>query len=141
LDVPRPTAASHLFPILVRALGGRAFAHGTAYHANSLAGAALGLPPGIDPDHAEFEASLRKGAKLSLDQPAPALKARDRDSQLLICRRRRDRRIIRTGPSPNGNRYPSVRDLGLGAVGNASREGLVRNIIATTTARISNPRT
>ena len=24
------------------------------------------MPPGIDPDHAELEASLRKGAKLSL---------------------------------------------------------------------------
>jgi ribosomal protein S18 acetylase RimI-like enzyme len=38
------------FPAIVRAFGGRAFAHGTAYHAGEFAGAALWLPPGVPPD-------------------------------------------------------------------------------------------
>jgi len=58
LGVPRPTAYLALFPTLVRAFGGRVFAQGTARHVNSHAGAALWLPPGIDPDHAALEASL-----------------------------------------------------------------------------------
>jgi ribosomal protein S18 acetylase RimI-like enzyme len=38
------------FPAIVRAFGGRAFAHGTGHHVDGFAGAALWLPPGIDPD-------------------------------------------------------------------------------------------
>ena len=38
------------FPAIVRAFGGKAFAHGTGYHVSRFAGAALWLPPGIHPD-------------------------------------------------------------------------------------------
>lgn len=38
------------FPSFVRAFGGKAFAHGSAHVAGAFAGAALWLPPGVDPD-------------------------------------------------------------------------------------------
>ena len=38
------------FPILAAAFGGRAFAKGTAHCTADFAGAALWLPPGVDPD-------------------------------------------------------------------------------------------
>jgi GNAT superfamily N-acetyltransferase len=38
------------FPAIVRAFGGRAFEHGTAHQAGGFAGAALWLPPGVEPD-------------------------------------------------------------------------------------------
>ena len=38
------------FPKFVKAFGGRAFQHGTAYHINGFLGAALWLPPGVHPD-------------------------------------------------------------------------------------------
>jgi hypothetical protein len=46
---PDPRQYLTWFPPLVRAFGGKAFAEGTAHHVNSYAGAALWLPPGIDP--------------------------------------------------------------------------------------------
>jgi len=50
----------------VRAFGGRAFAEGTAHHVNDYAGAALWLPPGIEPDHAALEASLPAGREAEI---------------------------------------------------------------------------
>src|SRR5688572_82172 len=38
------------FPSIVRAFGGNAFAHRTGYHVGDFTGAALWLPPGIEPD-------------------------------------------------------------------------------------------
>jgi ribosomal protein S18 acetylase RimI-like enzyme len=38
------------FPPFVQAFGGRAFAHGSAYYVDGYAGAALWLPPGVQPD-------------------------------------------------------------------------------------------
>jgi GNAT superfamily N-acetyltransferase len=55
---PDPRQYLALFPTLVRAFGGRAFAQGTARHVSSYPGAALWLPAGINPDHAALEASL-----------------------------------------------------------------------------------
>jgi ribosomal protein S18 acetylase RimI-like enzyme len=46
------------FPALVRAFGGKAFAHGTARHVSSCAGVALWLPPDIHPDEESIVASL-----------------------------------------------------------------------------------
>jgi ribosomal protein S18 acetylase RimI-like enzyme len=46
-------------PVGMRAFGGRAFAAGTAHHVEGFEGAALWLPPGVEPDQealmAEFE--------------------------------------------------------------------------------------
>jgi ribosomal protein S18 acetylase RimI-like enzyme len=47
---PDPERYLSHFPAIVRAFGGKAFAHGTGYHVNGFAGAALWLPPGIRPD-------------------------------------------------------------------------------------------
>jgi GNAT superfamily N-acetyltransferase len=44
----------------------KAFAEGTAHHVNSYAGAALWLPPGIDPDQAALEATLPVGREAEL---------------------------------------------------------------------------
>jgi ribosomal protein S18 acetylase RimI-like enzyme len=63
---PDPRQYLALFPPLVRAFGGRAFPEGTAYHVNSYAGAALWLPPGIDPDQAALEATLPEGREAEL---------------------------------------------------------------------------
>ena len=38
------------FPSFVRAFGGKAFAHGSAYYVDGYAGAALWLPPEVRPD-------------------------------------------------------------------------------------------
>ncbi len=38
------------FPVISKAFGGNAFANGTAYYADGYAGAALWLPPGVEPD-------------------------------------------------------------------------------------------
>jgi ribosomal protein S18 acetylase RimI-like enzyme len=38
------------FPSFVRAFGGKAFTHGSAYYVDGYAGAALWLPPDVDPD-------------------------------------------------------------------------------------------
>jgi ribosomal protein S18 acetylase RimI-like enzyme len=55
-----------LFPVFVRAFGGRAFAQGTAHHVNGYMGAALWLPPGIYPESAGFAASLPEGREAEL---------------------------------------------------------------------------
>lgn len=40
----------HHFPGFVKIFGGKAFDHGTAYHAEDFAATALWLPPGVQPD-------------------------------------------------------------------------------------------
>jgi ribosomal protein S18 acetylase RimI-like enzyme len=47
------------FPAIVRAFGGKAFAHGTGYHVSGFAGVALWLPPGIKPDEEALAAVFR----------------------------------------------------------------------------------
>jgi ribosomal protein S18 acetylase RimI-like enzyme len=63
---PDPRQYLTLLPPLVRAFDGKAFAEGTAHHVNSSAGAALWLPPGIDPDQAALEATLPVGREAEL---------------------------------------------------------------------------
>jgi ribosomal protein S18 acetylase RimI-like enzyme len=58
---PDPDGYLTHFPALVRAFGGRAFAHGTAYHVGDFAGAALWLPPNVHPDDAGLMAVLERG--------------------------------------------------------------------------------
>jgi ribosomal protein S18 acetylase RimI-like enzyme len=47
---PSPASYLRYFPEFVRALGGRAFEHGTAYFIGDVQAAALWLPPGVQPD-------------------------------------------------------------------------------------------
>ncbi|HEY7061026.1 MAG TPA: GNAT family N-acetyltransferase [Chloroflexota bacterium] len=47
---PDPAQYLTYFPRFVRAFGGRAFEHGTAYRTEDGAGVALWLPPGVSPD-------------------------------------------------------------------------------------------
>jgi ribosomal protein S18 acetylase RimI-like enzyme len=54
------------FPAMVRAFGGKAFAHGTGYHVSRFAGAALWLPPGIHPDEEALGAALQRSVAAEL---------------------------------------------------------------------------
>ena len=47
---PDPTQYLRHFPKLVKAFGGKAFDHGTAYRIDGFRGAALWLPPDVHPD-------------------------------------------------------------------------------------------
>jgi GNAT superfamily N-acetyltransferase len=47
---PDPQQYLRHFPSFVRAFGGKAFAHGSAYYVDGHAGAALWLPPDVHPD-------------------------------------------------------------------------------------------
>ena len=56
-----PDAHNYLthFPSIVRAFGGKAFAERTSYQVNEVAGVALWLRPGIQPDEDALAATLR----------------------------------------------------------------------------------
>jgi ribosomal protein S18 acetylase RimI-like enzyme len=57
---PDPYQYLRHFPAIVRAFGGKAFAHGTGYHVSGFAGAALWIPPGIQPDEEALAAVLKE---------------------------------------------------------------------------------
>ncbi len=48
------------FPSFVRAFGGKAFAHGSAYYVDGYVGAALWLPPDVHPDEEALIALLQR---------------------------------------------------------------------------------
>lgn len=56
---PEPQQYLTHFPAIVRAFGGKAFAHGTGHHVDGYAGAALWLPPGVHPDEEALGAVLK----------------------------------------------------------------------------------
>jgi ribosomal protein S18 acetylase RimI-like enzyme len=57
---PDPGVYLEYFPPVVTAFGGRAFAAGSAYMVQGGAGAALWLPPGIEPDEAAMDALFQR---------------------------------------------------------------------------------
>ena len=57
---PDPDRYLTHFPAIVRAFGGRAFAHGGAHHLSDFSGAALWLRPGIQPDEEALASVLRR---------------------------------------------------------------------------------
>jgi ribosomal protein S18 acetylase RimI-like enzyme len=58
--MPEPDAYLDGFPAIVAAFGGRAFEHGTAYATDRHSGAALWLPPGVEPDREALIASFAR---------------------------------------------------------------------------------
>lgn len=57
---PDPHQYWSYWPDFVKAFGGGAFEHGTAYYADSFAGAALWLPPGVHPDEEALVSLLQR---------------------------------------------------------------------------------
>ncbi|WP_242107198.1 GNAT family N-acetyltransferase [Luteimonas aquatica] len=65
---PDPRQYLQHFPDFIRALGGNAFAHRSAYHIDGYAGAALWLPPGIAPDEDRLVALLQRTGSASVQE-------------------------------------------------------------------------
>jgi ribosomal protein S18 acetylase RimI-like enzyme len=59
---PDPRTYLTQMPTLVRAFGGKAFDLGSAYYAEGYAGAALWLPPGVEPDLEQLAAVMEAHA-------------------------------------------------------------------------------
>jgi ribosomal protein S18 acetylase RimI-like enzyme len=57
---PEPQQYLGQFPSFARALGGNAFAHGSAYYVDGYGGAALWLPPGVHPDEVALNTLLQQ---------------------------------------------------------------------------------
>ncbi len=57
---PDPQQYLQHFPNFVKAFGGKSFAHGSAYCVDGYAGAALWLPPDIEPDEGQLMSLLRR---------------------------------------------------------------------------------
>jgi GNAT superfamily N-acetyltransferase len=57
---PDPQQYLRHFPSFIRALGGKAFAHGSAYYVDGYVGAALWLPPETHPDEEALSTLLRR---------------------------------------------------------------------------------
>ena len=57
---PDPKQLLEHFPSVVRAFGGKAFAHGSAHYVDGFAGAALWLPPGVRPDEDALSSLLQR---------------------------------------------------------------------------------
>jgi GNAT superfamily N-acetyltransferase len=69
-----PDAHAYLttFPPIVRAFGGRAIEHGSAYGTDDLGGAALWLPPGVTPDEEAMGALMEAGLTEAIREDAYA---------------------------------------------------------------------
>lgn len=60
---PDPSDYLRIMPQFVRAFGGRAFEHGTAYISEDARAAALWLPPGVEPDEAAMGAVMAQSLR------------------------------------------------------------------------------
>jgi ribosomal protein S18 acetylase RimI-like enzyme len=70
---PDPNQYLMHFPNFVRVLGGRAFAHGSAYCLDGNAGAALWLPPDVGPDEEAVSALLQRTGSASVQDDLAGL--------------------------------------------------------------------
>ncbi len=61
------------FPNFVKAFGGKAFAHGSAYYIDGYAGAALWLPPEVHPDEDSMMALLNRTGSALVQKDGSAL--------------------------------------------------------------------
>lgn len=57
---PDPCQYLSYFPEIIRAFGGRAFEHGTAYYVDGYLGAALWLPPNVQPREDDMTALMQR---------------------------------------------------------------------------------
>lgn len=65
---PDPQQYLMHFPTFVKALGGNAFAHGSAYYVDGYAGAALWLPPEVRPDEDALITLLQRTGSASVQK-------------------------------------------------------------------------
>ena len=70
---PHPHQYLSALPRMVRALGGLAFSHGSAFCTEEYAGAALWLPPGVHPDIKELDAVIESTVASSLASETAAV--------------------------------------------------------------------
>jgi ribosomal protein S18 acetylase RimI-like enzyme len=70
---PDPQQYLTHFPDFVKALGGKAFAHGSAYYVNGYAGAALWLPPEVRPDENALTTLLQRTGAAEVQEDAAAV--------------------------------------------------------------------
>jgi ribosomal protein S18 acetylase RimI-like enzyme len=70
---PDPNQYLMHFPSFVKALGGKAFAHGSAYCLDDNAGAALWLPPAVGPDEDALVALLQRTGSASVQDDLAGL--------------------------------------------------------------------
>ena len=64
---PSPDEYLQHFPIFAGILGGKAFTHGSAYFADGYAGAALWLPPDVEPDDDALNALMQRTSAAPLE--------------------------------------------------------------------------
>ncbi len=62
-----------MMPRFVKAFGGRAFEHGTAYITEGVRGAALWLPPGVEPDEAAMGAVMEETLRPEIAEDVGAI--------------------------------------------------------------------
>jgi ribosomal protein S18 acetylase RimI-like enzyme len=65
---PDPQQYLMHFPHFVKVLGGNAFAHGSAYHVDGYTGAAMWLPPGVQPDEEALMTLLQRTGSASVQK-------------------------------------------------------------------------
>lgn len=70
---PDPQQYLTHFPDFVRALGGKAFEHGSAYYVNGYTGAALWLPPEVSPDEEALITLLQRTGAAHVQEDAAAV--------------------------------------------------------------------
>jgi len=70
-----PTPQQYLlhFPNFVKAFGGKAFAHGSAFYTDGYAGAALWLPPEVSPDEDAMITLLQRTGSAGVQKDGAAL--------------------------------------------------------------------
>jgi ribosomal protein S18 acetylase RimI-like enzyme len=67
---PDPRTYLTQMPALVRAFGGKAYDEGSAYYVEGYAGAALWLPPGVEPDFESLDAIVQTHAPARIKSDA-----------------------------------------------------------------------
>ncbi|WP_148700013.1 GNAT family N-acetyltransferase [Candidatus Nitrososphaera evergladensis] len=70
---PDPLQYLTHFPSFVKAFGGRAFTHGSAYYVDGYAGVALWLPPDVHPDEDELTTLLQRTVPEEIQKDALAV--------------------------------------------------------------------